>query len=87
MARRKHKRSSKKSRGCAPTAIRFRTKRGKVVTFRGRPGGDSKHGGKCVHKKRRVTPQMRAIAAAGRACARVAKPGTKRNISCLKSKF
>lgn len=86
MARRK-RRSVRKSRGCAPTRVSFRTKRGKVVSFTGRPGGDKAHGGKCVHKRRPRTPQMRLIAAAGRACARVAKPGTKRNISCLKSKF
>jgi hypothetical protein len=88
MARRKHKQHHRKaSRGCAPTAIRFKTKRGKTVSFTGRPGGDSKHGGKCAHKRRPRTPQMRAIAAAGRACARVGKPGTKRNIACLRAKF
>jgi hypothetical protein len=86
MARRK-RRSSKKSRGCSPIRISFRTKRGKAVSFTGRGGGDKKHGGKCAHKARPRTPQMRLIAAAGRACARVAKPGTKRNIACLKSKF
>ena len=86
MARRK-RRSSRKSRGCSPSRISFRTKRGKTVSFVGRGGGDKKHGGKCAHKARKRTPQMRAIAAAGRACARVGRPGTKRNISCLRSKF
>lgn len=86
MARRRH-RHHKKSRGCAPSRISFRTKRGKTVSFTGRPGGDKSNGGKCVHKRRPRTPQMRLIAAAGRACAKLGRPGTKRNISCLRGKF
>lgn len=78
---------AKAKKSCTVSLRRFKTRRGKVVTFRGRSGGDSARGGKCAHKARRKTHQMKLIGAAGRACARVAKPGSKKNIACLKAKF
>jgi hypothetical protein len=78
---------ARKHRGCSPTTIRFKTKRGKTVQFKGRPGGDAKHGGKCSHHKRRRTPQMNAIAKAGRACKHQGRPGTKKNIACIRAQF
>lgn len=39
-----------RGKSCAVKTISFRTKRGKRVTFRGRKGGQSKHGGNCANK-------------------------------------
>lgn len=41
---------AKKSKSCSATKIKFRTKRGRVVEFRGRPGGSVAHGGECPKK-------------------------------------
>lgn len=72
---------------CSKKTIRFKTRRGKTVSFTGRPGGDSKNGGACPHKARKRTPQMRAIAAAGRACKKAGRPGTAKNIACIRKHF
>ena len=56
---------------CTPTMIRFKTRRGKVVTFRGRPGGMKTAGGECKPKHRstaHLRPFKTAFKAAARAC-------------------
>lgn len=73
--------------GCSVSLIRFKTKRKKQVSFRGRAGGQKKNGGDCENKKRKVTAHMRAIGKAGKACAKVGKPGSARNAACLRAKF
>ena len=65
----RHKKSSRGS--CTVTTIRFKTKRGKVVEFRGRPGGMTSAGGECKPKHRSTThlrPYKLALAKAARAC-------------------
>lgn len=84
MARRRMKRSSSK-KSCTPGIVRFRTKRGKVISFKGRSGGQQKAGGTCSNKARRRTAWMRAFGKAGRACARKHKPGTKSMGACVKA--
>lgn len=71
--------------GCSVTSIKFKTKRGKTVQFRGRAGGQKKNGGDCGNKKRRVTSHMHAIGRAGKKCAKVGRPGTARNAACLRN--
>jgi len=61
MARRKKKSSHGGS--CTPKMIRFKTKRGKVVEFRGRPGGMTTAGGVCA-PKRRSTAHLRTYKSA-----------------------
>lgn len=73
--------------GCTISTIKFKTKRGRPVSFRGRPGGQEKNGGTCGNKKRKVTPHMRAVGRAGKACAKVGKPGSSRNAACLRKKL
>lgn len=88
MARRKSRSSRRRIvKSCTPQTISFRTKRGKTVSFKGRSAGQQKAGGKCSNKKRRVTAWMRQIGRAGKACSKVAKPGTARNVSCIKGKL
>lgn len=69
MARRRHKRGS----GCSRKLIRFRTRRGKTVSFYGRPGGMTTAGGVCKPKRRKTSHLSRyksAFRAAVRACKR-----------------
>ncbi len=82
---------AKHSKSCAVQTIRFKTSRGRVVSFRGRPGGDSKADGKCAHKARKFAPEakraQRQIAAAGRKCAKQGRPGSAGNKACLRKFF
>ena len=78
-----------RERSCTRKLIRIKTKRGRVVTFYGRKGGQTKAGGKCANKARRITAGQRAarkaIAGAGRACRNIGHPGDKgRNTACVK---
>lgn len=66
---------------CSKKTIQFKTKRGRVIRFTGRPGGSEG----CGKKKRRVTAWMHAVGRAGRTCAKKARPGTATNARCLKS--
>lgn len=68
---------------CAVKQIKFKTRRGKTITFKGREGGSAG----CGKKKRRVSGWSRTFGKIGRACAKVGKPGSARNVSCLRSKF
>ncbi len=76
-----------KSKGCSVQTISFKKKRGGKVVFKGRPGGQKKHGGVCENKARKRTPQMSAIARAGRACKKSGRPGTAKNIACVRAFF
>lgn len=78
---------AKRIKSCAPKNIRFKTKRGRTISFTGRSGGQIKNGGKCSNKARRKTAWMRTVGKAGKACARLARPGTGKNVACLKSKL
>ena len=66
---------------CSKKSISFKTKRGKTISFTGRPGGTVG----CGKKARKVTSWMRAVGRAGKACAKKARPGTATNTKCLKS--
>lgn len=68
---------------CSKKQIKFRTRRGKTISFTGRPGGTAQ----CGKKARKKSAWSRKFGQIGRACAKVGKPGTARNISCLRSKF
>ncbi|MBP6479842.1 MAG: hypothetical protein KA310_03250 [Pseudomonadales bacterium] len=72
---------------CAVKQIRIKTRRGKVVTFRGRPGGQKKNGGECSNKKRRITAHMRTVGRAGKKCAKKGRPGSKANAACLRAEL
>lgn len=80
---------AKQEKSCTRKLIRIKTKRGRVITFMGRKGGQTKAGGKCANQARRVTAGQRAarraIAGAGRACRNIGKPGDGgRNTNCIK---
>lgn len=65
---RKHKRSGG---SCKVTTIRFKTRRGKVVEFEGRPGGMTTAGGECKPKHRstaHLRPFKLAMKKAAKAC-------------------
>lgn len=64
---------AKKSKGCGVQSIRFKTKRGKVVSFRGRPGGQKKNDGDCENKARRFSSEARAMQRAVRVAAKKCK--------------
>jgi hypothetical protein len=71
MARRRHKRSSSGG-SCTPQQISFTTRRGKNVSFRGRPGGMTTAGGECKPKHRptrHLAPFKTAFRKAVRTCA------------------
>ena len=82
MARRR-RRSARKSvsRACTKKVIRFKTKRGRVISFTGR------HGLNCAPRFRKgVTPAaLRPYAAAMKKCARKFKPGSKAIGKCVKT--
>ena len=78
---------AKRIKTCAPKPIRFKTRRGRWVSFTGRSGGQIKNGGKCSNKARRKTAWMRTVGKAGKACARKGRPGTRTNTACLKAKL
>lgn len=54
---------------------RFKTRRGRLVEF------------KLTGRGHRVNAWNRKFGKAGKACARVAKPGTARNANCVKQKL
>lgn len=64
--RSRKRRSRKASGGCRTGIVRFKTKRGKVVSFRGKTGAN------CAPRKkpstRHLAPYKRKLAAAARAC-------------------
>ncbi len=68
----KHRKKHSGGGSCTVKLIRFKTKRGKVVEFRGRPGGMTTAGGVCA-PKHRSTAHLRtfksAFKSAVRACA------------------
>lgn len=68
---------------CSVKQIKFKTKRGKTVTFKGRPGGSAS----CGKKKRKVSSWSRTFGKIGKACSKVGKPGTSKNVACLRVKF
>ena len=71
MARRRRRRSRKSLASCSVTAIRFKTRRGKTISFRGRRGGMTTAGGKCSPKVRRTGHLARwkkAMRSAARSC-------------------
>jgi hypothetical protein len=76
----------KRGKSCTMKMIHFRTGRGKRVTFRGRPGGQKKHGGYCanVADKAGEKAQQRRFARAARMCK--GRSRAKRN-ACVKSKL
>ena len=55
--------------------VRFKTRRGRKVEF------------KLTGRGHRVNAWNHKFGKAGKACARVAKPGTARNASCVKAKL
>lgn len=59
-----------KGKSCTIHTIHFRTKRGKHVVFRGRKGGQQKHGGHCPNKADTAGEKraQRAFAKAARHC-------------------
>lgn len=65
-ARSRKSRKSRKSHGCRTGIVRFKTKRGKVVSFHGKTGAG------CAPRKkpstRHLAPYKRKLAAAARAC-------------------
>ncbi len=77
-----------KSRSCAVSNIRFKTGRGRVVSFQGRSAGSRKHGGDCAPKapSAAVRAHRREFGTAAKACRRgIAKgPGLiKRMAICV----
>ena len=64
---------AKKSKGCGVQTIRFKTKRGRVVSFRGRPGGQEKNDGTCSNKARHFSSEARAMQRAVRVAAKKCK--------------
>lgn len=82
MARKKH------NKGCSRTVIRFKTRRGRVVSFSGTPGGSKKHGGKCgsvgagFSKHAAAVAARRAFGRAARKCH--GKSRVKRN-ACVRA--
>jgi len=65
-ARKRSKKRSRRSGGCRTGIVRFKTKRGKVVSFHGKTGAS------CSPRKkpstRHLAPYKRKLAAAARAC-------------------
>lgn len=79
---------AKKGGGCSPRTIRFKTKRGKVIQFTGRPGGQKQHGGDCSNKHRstrHLAVYKSALRKAAKACK--GKKGKMNFRSCVRSKF
>ncbi len=64
--KRSKKRRSRKSGGCRTGMVRFKTKRGKVVSFHGKTGAG------CAPRRapstRHLAPYKKKLAAAARAC-------------------
>lgn len=73
-----------KSKGCGTKRIRFKTRRGRVIEFTGRPGGQDA----CGKKRRKISAWAHKVGKIGKACARTAgRPGTARNAACLRTKI
>lgn len=74
---------AKTTKGCGTKTVQFKTRRGRTVRFTGRPGGQEK----CGRRRRKVSAWAHKVGKIGKACARVGRPGTARNASCLKTKI
>lgn len=65
-SKKRSRRRARKSSGCRTGIVRFKTKRGKVVSFHGKTGAN------CAPRKkpstRHLAPYKRKLAAAARAC-------------------
>lgn len=79
--------AKKAAKGCGVQQIRFKTKRGRTVSFRGRPGGQTKAGGDCATKARHFSRSARlmqgAIRTAAKKCKGTGKVGSSRRTACV----
>lgn len=69
------------AKGCATKQIRFKTKRGRTISFKGRHGPD------CSPRRRshKTPAAFRPWAAAAKKCARRGKIGSKAQVACMKA--
>lgn len=72
---------AKIKKSCPVARVRFQTKRGRVVEFKGRSAGQDK----CGHKARKVSAWQHKVGLIGRACMKKGKPGTAANAACIRS--
>ncbi len=68
-------------KACSKRTIQFKTKRGRVIKFTGRPGGSDE----CGKVRRKVSPWARAVGKIGKRCAKSGRPGSARNAACLRA--
>jgi hypothetical protein len=82
----KKTKAAKAAKGCGVQTIRFKTKRGRAVEFKGRPGGQTSSGGDCAPKRRNFSRSARLMQGAIRTAAKKCsgKVGSRQRTACVK---